>query len=276
MLIVCSGPDSFRAKQKIRGYVASFKEKYDKTGKSVEFLDGATAYGEVVARLSSPSLFNPKGMLVCSGLLDGLKVAQIKALSKALAADGDSNVVLDYEDKKPTQKTLEYFADKTVLLYPHDELEGQALRKEVQGMCQKYGVDQKQADNLIGAYGNDLWSIESALQIASVGMDIGNLDQNEQTNLFQLAESIMTSDGSWLNRASNTDQDDLLNVLISQFRSWHQVQAGCVDGVHPYVQKKMANLRVNDPNLKTLAAFRALYAARNSLSQGRESETMIF
>lgn len=276
MLIICSGPDGFRAKQKIRGFVGSFKDKYDKTGNSVETLSSQEPYAEIVSRLSAPSLFHSKTMVVCHGLMDGLKVGQIKTLAKSLLVDADQTVILDHEDKKPTQKTADYFTDKSLLVYAHDELEGSALRKEVAAMCAKYGVDAKQADRLIAGYANDLWAIDAALQILSAGTDGLEIANKEENSVFQITEAIMKGDADWLKQAWNMDKDDVLNVLISQYRSWHMVQAGVADGVHPYVQKKMSMLKIKQPLEKSIAAYRSLYASRNSIAFEQDADTLIF
>lgn len=276
MLIVCAGPDSYRAKQKLHGYVASFREKYDKSGKSIEVLSIEDPLREILARLSSPSLFSAKTMVVCEGLLDGLKVGQLKSLAKALILDADQTVVLDYEDKKPSQKTQDYFTEKSLLLYSHDLLEGTALKKEVVAMCQKYAVDQKMADKLLGAYSNDLWSIDSILQVASAGLEGFDLDETSEQSVFQISEDVMKGNASWMKNAKTLDKDDVVNVLVNQYRSWHLVQGGAADGVHPFVQKKMSWLKLENPHEKTLAAMRALYSARNSISTEQDTDTLIY
>ncbi|MBU2566661.1 hypothetical protein KKG46_03830, partial [Patescibacteria group bacterium] len=85
MLIVCTGPDSFRARQKYAEMILGYKIKYDKTGSSIEKIaTSADVFNEVLSRLSNQSLFSQKKMIVCEGLVGTLTVAQAKKLEKAL------------------------------------------------------------------------------------------------------------------------------------------------------------------------------------------------
>ena len=64
MLLLCTGPDTYRAQQKAHDLERAFIEKYDKQALSVDHLDaGKDAIDEVLRKADSVSLFNPRRFL---------------------------------------------------------------------------------------------------------------------------------------------------------------------------------------------------------------------
>ena len=113
MLIVCTGPDTFRARQKYAEMIFGYKLKYDNSGSSIEKIDSsADVYQEVLSRLSNQSLFSQKKMIICEGLLSKLTAAQAKKLNSALESDADMTIVVDYLDKSLKATVKKYLLRK--------------------------------------------------------------------------------------------------------------------------------------------------------------------
>lgn len=274
MLIICSGPDSFRARRRYRELSESFRVKHDPASSSIETIEPGEQYQEVLAKLSNPTLFSSKKMLRCEYLFNKLTPAQIKKLAAAVERDAEQTVVLDYEDKSPTEKTLSAFPSSLLHLYPYESLVGSALQKEVSQMCKTYGVSEKQSSNLIRYYGEDLWSIETELQILQlqdvVGADLEGSNVAEG-NLYATVDEFLENRQGWMNHAENIEVNELMNAIISQLRSWQKIQAHDAQDVHPYVQKKLAYKKINDASVELLNTYRAMMASRSSLAQQQEA-----
>jgi len=278
VLIICSGPDSFRARRKYRELSEAFRVKHDPTSSSIETIEPGEQYQEVLAKLSNPTLFASKKMLRCEYLFNKLTPAQIKKLAAAVERDAEQTVVLDYEDKSPTEKTLGAFPSSLLHTYPYESLIGSALQKEVSQMCKNYGVSEKQSANLIRFYGEDLWSIETELQILRlqgvVGADLEGANIVE-SNLYATVDEFLENHKGWMNHAESLEINELMNAIISQLRSWQKIQAHDAQDVHPYVQKKLAYKKISNATEELLCAYRALIASRSSLAQQQEAVQLL-
>ncbi|MDP3793986.1 MAG: hypothetical protein Q8R07_04530, partial [Candidatus Uhrbacteria bacterium] len=110
MLILCIGPDTFRAQGKARELEEAFKKKYDPSGSSVEHVSfGKKGVDEVMERANTSSLFSSHRFLRTSNLIGECPKNKQAALAKTLARDSDHVIVVSVEDEAPAAVSLEPF-----------------------------------------------------------------------------------------------------------------------------------------------------------------------
>lgn len=279
MLIVCSGPESFKARQKYRELTEAFRVKHDPRSSSMESITSKDALAEVVSKLSSPTLFTSMKLLRCEYLFADATPAKIKKFNLALERDANQTVVLDYEDKPLTAKNASAITSTLSHFYSFEKLIGAELKQEISRMCSAHNVSSEVAPKLIEIFNDDLWAVDTMLQMLSVAdsaADVKDLSSSATLeSVYSLVDSILDGNGSWLFNAAQTDPNELLATLISQARQWLQLQANETDGVHPYVQKKLSYKKFKDADTRTLSFIRVLAASRSSLAIQQEAVQLI-
>lgn len=272
MLIICAGPETFLAHQKTRELVEAYRQKHVSQGATIEHLEAQTSILEAMAKLSSQGLFSSKRLLKYENLLSGVTQTQAKQLSKSLVADANQTIVLTYEDKAPAKKILELFPQDLLFVYQYETLKGRELLQWISARCKFYGVETATAEKLIELHENDLWAIDTSLQIIQA---LGAVDQinktfEAQNQVFSVIDQFFKQNSVWREQAATLDAQELLPLLTSQLINWHKIQSGQTEGIHPFVQKKLSGIRLSDPDEKALQVIRALYASRHSLAQNQE------
>lgn len=271
MLIICCGPDNYLARQKSRELVAAFKQKHDPKASSIEQLDGQNLLKDILGKLSIPSLFASKKMLKCERLFDKMVIAQARQLAKAVERDADQTVVLDFEDKKPAEKNLGVYQEKALFVYEYPGLMGTSLLKQVQSMCQKYGLPLTCAQDLISEFDNDLWAIDTSLQMLRIDSSPNQEHLLKQIeNVFQISDMYLDGRMQWKEYSRELEPQEFMSVLLSQLRSWTRIKAGQTEGIHPFVQKKLWQRKIANASQMTKQIIRAIAASRQSLAVGEE------
>ncbi len=273
MLIICAGPDSFRARLKYRDLVGAYKKKYDEKGATIEHLQNENLYETLLSKLSNQSLFASKKLLVCEGLFQKLTAKQASNLRDAIYRDADISVVIDYEDKEPKATAIKSFEEKELFVYSHELAKGTELNKIVKDLCKRYGVAETRIPFLIQRYQSDLWAIDTALQVLSAMQDGELSDEvglSQADNMFALVDLLLMNKTSWMRQYTAFDINGILNSAVSQMRTWHMAKEGMAKGVHPFVQKKLSGMRINNADERFLQFLKSFYASRNSLATGDE------
>ncbi|MBD3328659.1 hypothetical protein GF340_05160 [Candidatus Peregrinibacteria bacterium] len=277
MLVICAGPDGFRARLKYRDLIGAYKKKYDEKGDTVEHLPSDNLYEAVLSRLGNQSLFASKKLLVCEGLMSQLTAKQASNLRNAVYKDGDITVVIDYEDKAPKATAVKSFKEKELFVYAHEPAKGAELNRIVADLCKRYGVDVKLVPSLIQKYQSDLWAIDTALQVMRVlderAVESGSVKVD---NVYTLVDWLLVDNKKWLEYCRDFDINTILNTALSQTRTWHMVHEGMVKGAHPFVQKKLSGMKINNADERLQQFLKALYASRHSLATGDELVQLLY
>jgi DNA polymerase III delta subunit len=273
MLIICAGPDSFRARLKYRDLVDAYKKKYDEKGATIEHLASDNLYETLLSKLSNQSLFASKKLLVCEGLFQKLTAKQASNLRDAIYRDADISVVIDYEEKAPKATAIKSFEEKELFVYAHELAKGAELNKIVKDLCKRYGVTETRVPSLIQRYQSDLWAIYTALQVICVAEDGDEDDFGSATqadNMFALVDMLLKNQKSWMGQYDAFDINGILNSSVSQMRTWHMVQEGVAKGAHPFVQKKLSGMRIKESDKRFQQFLKTFFASRQSLATGDE------
>jgi DNA polymerase III delta subunit len=271
MLVICAGPDSFRARLKYRDLVLAYKKKYDEKGDTVESLPLDNLYEAVLSKLGNQTLFASKKLLVCEGLMSKLTAKQASNLRDAIYRDGDITVVIDYEEKAPKATAIKSFEEKELYVYAHEMAKGTELNKIVADLCKRYGVEVTLVPSLIQRYQSDLWAIDTALQMIRV-LDKQTVESGDVQidNMFGLVDKLLKNQKSWIGQYTAFDINAILSSTVSQMRTWHMAQEGMAKGAHPFVQRKLSGMRIKDADFRFQQFLKTFYGSRNSLAAGDE------
>ncbi|MFH2232335.1 MAG: hypothetical protein ABII13_04180 [Patescibacteria group bacterium] len=276
MIIVCSGPDTYRAREKARELVAAFRNKHDSEGLATEIIDGTEGITALLSRLGSASLFVKKKIVRADGCLDKMKFADVRILASKLQADKDNTVILTVEDKEPVKKTLDALKIAPLFHYEHPVQMGYAFKNWVREQAGKFGVDTRTADR-IGEYTDgDSWFAMSEIQKQSANLhDVDLKKCFGDASVFDIADAVLSEAKTWRTKLADFKDEGSLNVVLAQMRSYTRADEGFTDGLHPYVVKKMRVLSVSESEKRFLCTLRAMVLSRSGYSGTNETESIL-
>lgn len=278
MLIICTGPDTFQARQKALDLVEAYKQKHVSQGAEIERLESQTSLQDAISRLCTLGLFANKRLLKYENLMAGITQTQAKQLVHAIQVDDGQTVVLTYEDKSPTEKILGLFPKDNLFIYAHEKLKGSELNKWISSRCKYYQINSDLSSKLIELHGDNLWAIESSLQAMRVLSDTSTLEKTteNENSAFAVIDQFFRQSPSWVAQATSQDPQELLPLLLSQLLNWHKIKCDQAQDVHPFVKKKLGSVKLPRAEELTLEAIRTMYASRHSLSQNQEILQLLF
>lgn len=275
MIIVCSGPDTFRARERARELVAAFRAKHDPQGLSTEVVNGEAGLDAILPRLGSVSLFSTKRMIRADGLLESLKIADVRKLAEKLRADGDLTVVLTVETEPPNAKTLESFKDAKCFHYPHPLLMGASFKTWVRERPEAGGVPKKTVDAIADRFEGDSWSVLQELRKQAANPQPVETATESTGGVFDVAEAVMKQTSGWRRSLAIAKDDNAISIIVSQLRSFVRVRDGATRGLHPFVVKKLGWLKTDISPARFISVLRAQVATRSGLATGEEADALI-
>jgi hypothetical protein len=275
MIIVCSGPDTYRAREKARELVAAFRSKHDPHGLATEILDGPVELSTLLSRLSSGSLFATKKLIRADGCLEKMKIADVRTLAARLAADGDHTIILTLEEEPPNAKTLEALASAPLFHYPFEMQTGALFRAWVRKEAVLHGVSQDVADRVAAYADGDTWLAVHELEKQAVHPQRSYEAVQGSETIFTVADAILTQRSAWRSLVSLHGDDAATSVALGQSRSFLEVRDGYAESVHPYVAKKLSAARIPSAEERVARLLKGFVASRNGLASGAETETLL-
>lgn len=276
MLILCSGPDTYHARKKARELVAAFRQKHDPSGYSTEIMQ-TPELQDLLGRLGAPSLFAAKRLIRCDGLVESLKIAEVRQLAKRLESAGDDTIILSVEDEPPTPKTLKEFEKIKLVHYPAPLLSGAKFAAAVASRAAELGVSDRLAQEIAGRADGDTWLAEHELEKASANPNTQFVQRVEGVGtVFDAADTFLQQRQGWRALVAGFPDESMVSILATQTRTFSRVRDGETIGVHPYVAKKLSSMRVSDEDARRrfINALRSLYAARQFATDD-EGQTLL-
>ena len=277
MLIICSGPDTYRAMRKAQELESAFRTKYDPAGAGIERYaaakDGITA---IVEKSGTISLFSPRRFLRIRGLFDDLPKAMQKPLAAALEKDPEHTIVVTVEQEPPGKTALSPFKDVKVISYDHEELQGKAWEEWVANEAGKVGVQNPDwIRSLARSCAGDSWLAISELQKASAAGPNPLSTLPGDLGAFERADRYLLNRRDRFQDLSKDEATEgMNNILLSSFRSAVRVHDGAFEGVHPYVRQKLSRMNASDWETGLAATLVAFMSSRTGLSREPESSTL--
>ena len=273
MLILCLGPDTFRAQEKAHELENAFKVKYDPAGSSIERLPaGKEAVEEVMKRVNTPSLFAPRRYIYAPELLANCPAAKIEPLAKALSQNAEQVIVVSVESEQPEAKNLKRIEAVTkVVKYEFPELTGNAFYQWLKSIADCLNVtDGAAVSKIAEAADGDSWRAFNELMKVAAGGQSEIAASGRKLSVFDHADFYIQNNKRYGFLSDADISEQFINPLLSQTRAALRVRDNATAGMHPFVVKKIQRMNVEQPEVAHAAALLAMFMQRSGA--GREDE----
>lgn len=277
MLILCCGPDTYRATQRAHELEEAFRTKHDPKGTSIERLEtGKTAVDEVIERSHTVSLFSPMRFIRADGLIENCPKAKAKALANALSKDPERVIVVSIEQEKPTNTDLKPFVDVPKLIvndYPL--LRGKAFEEWLKQVANVLGVtDQNAVSKLARACEGDAWLASNELLKLAAGGESEVMRESEASG-YDLADQFLRGDKTRYNILLSGQAESLPYPLLQQSMAAQRVQSGDTQGIPPFVLSKLRNVNQERGRVMTSTSLLMLLLSRSGLGDIDEALSLL-
>lgn len=250
MLILCSGPDTFHATKKALELERVFREKYDADGNSVEYLQGKNVTDQLLQRINTVSLFSPRRFLRTRNLVQDGTRTKLLHVAKALVKEPENIIVISVEENAPAVSTMRILEENGVKLisYNYPELKNAAFTQAVAALAKEIDIhDSSLIGKISSIFEGDAWAAWGALLQAASGASVDAFLKEEGAGVFERADLFLARDERRHAPLADTAKaKETINILLSQSRSALRVRDGSGQGIHPFVQKKLARTNLED------------------------------
>lgn len=277
MLILCIGPDTFRAQKHAELLERAFRDKYDAAGTSVERLSaGKTAVKEIESRAGALSLFDPKRFLRTRNLLGEIGKKEIPSLSSALAKNTDGVIVVSIEEEVPKADLLKQVEERVkIIKYAFPQQTGAAFQKWLLEEAKTAGVSDEAVRQIAQRFDGDSWRAWNELMKIAAGGGLSD-KESEVASVFQLIEGILKNENNKFQFLSSNDSSkELAAILPSQAITAMRIKDGYTDGVHPFQKQKLSRLALNEVEYTVASSLLSHLLTRRGYTDDVESALLI-
>jgi DNA polymerase-3 subunit delta len=256
MIFVLYGPDTFRARQKLKDVIANYRTK-NETGVNFHHLDQENFdLGNFKAIFKSGTMFQEKRLVVLDQTLN-LKKPELEEwfgfVKAAGVAEDKNSFLIILEVKLPAGKIGKFLAKNPVKTQEFGKLEGQALGRWVAEEFQKAGASASQAGvgRLVDFFGNDTWRLAQEIKkLASYKNSITDKEVEQvsrsllEPDIFKAIDALGQKNKQEALRifhehlALGQSPSYLLTMIAYQFRNIASVKTGRKVKMHPFVLMK--------------------------------------
>lgn len=249
MLILCCGPDTYRASLRARELEAAFREKHDPSGSSVDRVSsGKGAADEVIERSLTVSLFSPMRFIRADALIKDCPKQKVKALVQALSRDSKRVIVVSIEQEKPTVAAMKPFSDiPSLLMNDYPLLEGKAFLDWIQQTGALLGLSNATVlRKLADACNGDAWLASNELIKLAAG-GTSEVVREHEAGTYEVVDAFLEKASTrYRLLAKNDSYERTSYLLFQQAQSALRVQSGDVQGLSAFVTSKLKRLRETD------------------------------
>jgi len=275
MLIICSGPDTWRARQKARELVDAFKAKHDKTGFSTEVIVGKDL-GYVLGEIGTPSIFCPKRLIRFDGLLEGIKASEMKLLAKRLKEDDENNIVLTVEDEPPTEKMLAEFKDIKVVQYPFQMFAGLRFSQWCQEQAKILSVGKDKANELAKRCQGDSWMAMNELAKLSAYSEAPWAElEYEAGSVYEVADALFAKTNNWREQVRSRSDEQISSIVLNQAKNAIKVKDKVQLKIPYFAIKKMQGYSESRVVKIFYSAIISFIGSRTGLMTQNEIDSLI-
>lgn len=271
MVFLITGPDIYRARQKLAELKVKFLKEVDPSGLNMHTTLGSELDQEDIRHyLESQPFFARRRFVIFENVLSHKKPEVLRAIMDALLREqgrkeGEDNIVIFFEDEEPAAKNkLHLWLAQHAHLFRFPILEGHNLLVWVEDTFRQRGraIAPKATRLLVASTGGDIWQLSreiqkidsylgknEAVQEQTIGLMVNEMFDN---NIFVLTDAIVEGDlkksASLLTEhlARETSPQQLIALLEKQLRVMilladapAERAAPTLHGIHPYMAKKL-------------------------------------
>ena len=279
MLIVCCGPDRYRALARARELEAAFKQKHDPEGRSIERLpSGKDGVEAVIEKSAGASLFSSRRFLRADGILSNCPKIKHKAMIDALSRDVESMIVVSVEEEKPAASVLKIFDGlPKCIVNEYPLLTGKAFLTWSADALKSLGFDTDPIFvQLAEACEGDSWRFinEATKLAAGANREIIKYDSTESA--YDLTDRILRQGAerfAFVERSNFGYSES--SVLVQQTVSAIRVRDRDAEGLVPFVVRKLQNMQTTNPELLLGAGLEMIFLQRSGMCDEQESSELI-
>ncbi|HEU0051231.1 MAG TPA: hypothetical protein VFQ60_04225 [Patescibacteria group bacterium] len=279
MLLLCLGPDTFRAQQKAHELEEAFKQKFDARGLSMErLLPGKESVDEIIQRANTISLFCPRRFIRVANLLSECPKSKYESLAQALAKDPENVIVVDVEsDPIPESIMRKFESVNKIIKYDFPQLSGHAFLVWVRQLAAEMRVHHPAIDRLAEHAAGDSWLVWNELMKMKAGGISEVATPLPERSIYEYAEAFLRRELWWPTILNESDLlTQAMTSFVSQARAALRVRDQATVGMHPYLLKRMQSRLIQKPELALAAALRTLLSQRAGLGDERDVAPLFF
>lgn len=273
MIIVCSGPDTYRAREKTRELVEAFRKKHDPSGLSTELAEGITDLKALLSRLSTASIFTRKKMVRADGCLKKLKPAEIKILVSSVKHDSENTILLSLEEKIDP-KAMDELKKESFFHYDFKTLGGDKFVKWLIERAATFNLDRESISRIAAYTDGDAWyAINEMMKNAVLKQDAGQRIGNNESE-FQIADSFLLGVG-YRRKIYENENYGIFGLIYKQLITHIKVNSGQTAGVLPFLVRKMRQIKNSNANQACKKIILALVLSRSGLAKENELDSLL-
>ncbi len=275
MIIVCSGPDTFRALRKAQELEAAFRQKYDASGLCVERItSGKEAVTEIAARAGAISLFSSRRFVRTTQVLSEASKAQRATLKKILAGDQEAFILLTIEEEPPSAAVLSELGEAKVAHYAFPVMESGVFTKWALEEAKRLGLQDEKAVRVIAeATSGDSWAcFFELMKRAACGTSEISSAGDDEKSVFAFADAYARGQTSWFRVMEDPSlSKQALMAFLSQTRAAVRVRDGVTEGIHPFVARKLRGQALEKADEALARAVEGFFMQRSGYADEKEA-----
>ena len=274
MLILCCGPDTYRAVARARELENAFRQKHDATGSSVERVaSGKEAADEIIERSMSVSLFTPMRFLRTDDLVAACPKAKWKPLVQSLTRDPERVIVVSVETEKPDASQMKFLNEvPKLIINDYSIQQGKPFRAWLGEAAKAVGVtDVATLDRLASACDGDAWLASNELLKLAAGGD-SVIERVSNSDAYGLADAFIRGDRTrhaYLYKEDATE--GAAYPLLQQGLSAVRTVSGDSAGIPPFIQSKFRQVSQEQAEKMLAATILIHQTQRSGLASDQEA-----
>jgi len=287
MIFVFYGPDTFRARQKLKEVIINYRAK-NKTGVNLHHLDPENFdLSEFKNIFKSGTMFQEKRLVVLDNIL-GLKNIDFKewfdfVKVAGLAQDENSFLVI-FQAKLPAGRLGKFLTKSPVKAQEFKELKGLALTRWVADEFRKSGAaaDPPAIKRLVDFFGGDTWRLAQEIKkLASYKKSISAKDVDEisrsslDPDIFKAIDALGQKNKPAALKifhehlALGQSPSYLLTMIAYQFRNIASIKTGVKVKMHPFVLMKTRAMAQKFDLAEIKKIYSLIFKADLAIKSGR-------
>lgn len=261
MILIVSGEDTYRSRERLQTLISAFKKKFDPNGYNIHtFVGPSLSFDDIQHAVGTVSFLAKKRLVIFEDFFkEKTSEAQKNILSFLTDRNSDEQVVIFYQSGDlPGASRLLGFAKKAKQ-EKFDALDDRALAAFItkEAKARELTLDRTAHDALISRIGTDLWTMVNVLDQLKAYAGIDTVRASDVSlftetvideNIFHFTDALGAKD---VTGAVELLEDQLesgahplyvISMLVRQFRLLFQVRGGSDNlralKMHPYVLQK--------------------------------------